>query len=218
MTPLPVSVLVLARAPRVDSTDARLASVLGAERCARLEAVLIRRAVAWGLGTAPDSTFVACEPGVDVDAVRAAVPPTVEVLSPAGDDAGQRAIAASERVFAASGRPQLVVGTTLPWLGDYHAEAAVEDLADGCDVSLGVAIGGGLYLLAMARPQPRLLALAAQGHDGEVTRRVSREIAEELGLGIGMLHYERALDAPLDIVAMAGDPLLPPDVAAALVA
>ncbi len=119
-------------------------------------------------------------------------------------------------MFEVAGGPLLVVGTSLPWLGEYHAHAAIADLRDGCDVVLGVAIGGGLYLLGVRSPQPRLFELAGRTQDGAQTRQLTRQVAQELGLDVGMLHYERALDTPEDLRAMLADPLLPPEIAAVL--
>ncbi len=204
-----VSVLVIADAPRPGECNRGLEPLLGPESCARLQEALIRRAVAWAQAIAPDATFVACHPLDAVGDFATLVPAGVTITGYAGADAGERATGAAQAVFARAGRPVLVIGTSMPWLAPYHARAAAEDLAEGCDVSFGVATGGGLYLLAMARPQPRLLQLAGETHNGEMTRRVSRQIAEELGLSVGMLHYERALDRPHDAYAMAADPMLP---------
>ena len=178
-----------------------------------MEAVLLRRAAAWGLRATPDAAFVALAPGAD----RAA-PPIAGVRCFAQPDATapERLGAAVAHVFATGCAPVIVVRPDFPRLGDYHANAALADLRDGCDVVLGVAVGGGLYLLGMRKPQPRLFALAGGDDDGETTRRNARQVTEGLELEVGMLHYERALVGPADVLALLADPLAPEDVAAVL--
>ena len=203
-------------APPATRRGSALERVLGPQGRRRLEAVLLARAVGWAAGTTPGAAFVALPPGAeepggglghDVDWFRAPEPTAPERLA-----------AAVERVFASAGGPVIVVRPDFPRLGAYHARAALGDLADGCDVVLGVAVGGGLYLLGMRRPQPRLFALAGHDDDGETTRRNAREVTEGLALEVGMLHYERALVGPDDVLAMLADPLAPSDVTEVLAA
>ena len=206
------AVLVMAPLPATRRRGG-LEPLLGRSGTARLEAVLLRRAAAWAVRTAPAAAFVALAPGAED-----AAPPLTGVTSFAQPDAAapERLSAAVERVFSAGWGPVIVVRPDFPRLGDYHAAAALEDLRGGCDVVLGVAIGGGLYLLGMREPQPRLFALAGNDDDGETTRRNARQVTEGLELEVGMLHYERALVAPADVLALLADPLAPADIAEAL--
>ena len=192
---------------------ASLDPLLGRSAVARLDAVLLRRAAAWAARATPGAAFVALAPGAGDDAAPVA---GVECFAASGTTAAERLAAAVQQVFAAGCAPVIVVRPDFPRLGDYHAHAALEDLRDGCDVVLGVAVGGGLYLLGMAEPQPRLFALAGGDEDGETTRRNAREVTEGLELEVGMLHYERALVGPADVLALLADPLAPEDVTQAL--
>jgi len=209
------SVLVMAGAPSARPA-APLDAWLGADRAARLQAVLLRRAAGWAARAAPRAAFVAVEPAHAAAEVARMLPPGVDSFAQAAGSHADRVAAAVRRVMANTGGPVLIVGTSLPALGDYHAQAAALDLRDGCDVVLGVSIGGGLYLLGVHSPQPHLFALLGTGNDGETTRRHARRVTADLGLELGMLHYERALATPQDARAMLADPLLPPDVADAL--
>ena len=207
------AVLVMA-APPPTRRGSALLPLLGPDGCADLQEVLLRRAAAWASATAPGSAFVALLAG-SADAA-ASLGPEVICFAQAEGTAPERLTAAVRHVFASGRQPVIVVRPDFPRLGDYHAHAALGDLRDGCDVVLGVAIGGGLYLLGMREPQPRLFALAGHDDDGETTRRNAREVTEGLELEVGMLHYERALVGPADVIAMLVDPLAPADVTAAL--
>ena len=206
------AVLVMAPLPAA-RRRASPAPLLGPAGAARLEQVLLRRAAAWAARATPGAAFVALAPGADD------VPPPVagvQCFTQPDATAPERLAASVEHLFADGHAPVIVVRPDFPRLGDYHANAALEDLRDGCDVVLGVAVGGGLYLLGMREPQPRLFALAGSDDDGETTRRNARQVTEGLELEVGMLHYERALVGPADALALLADPLAPPDVVEAL--
>ncbi len=208
------AVLIMA-APPASRRKSALLPLLGPHGCAALQEVLLRRrATAWASATAPGSAFVA-RPAGSADATTSLGPEVIRFAQSEGT-APERLAAAVGHVFASGRQPVIVVRPDFPRLGHYHAHAALGDLRDGCDVVLGVAIGGGLYLLGMREPQPRLFALAGGDDDGETTRRNAREVTEGLELEVGMLHYERALVGPADAVAMLVDPLAPADVTTAL--
>ena len=190
-----------------------LEPLLGPAGIAALDDVLLRRAADWAARTAPGAAFVALAPGS-----AQSDPPSagVNCFEQRDGSAPERLTDAVARVFAAGCGPVVVVRPDFARLGDEHADAALADLRDGCDVVLGVAVGGGLYLLGMREPQPRLFALAGDDDDGETTRRNAREVTEGLELEVGMLHYERALVGPADVLALVADPMAPPEVVAAL--
>ena len=213
MNPAAAAVLVMARAPSSVGCHPALEPLLGADRCARLQRALIRRASAWAATTAPGAAFLACEPAGELKLAAAAAVPGLELFPQEGGSPGERLTNAAARVFERTAGPLLVVGTGLPGLGPYHAQAALEDLAEGCDVVLGVAIGGGLYLIGVRTPQPRLFELFGGELDGALTRRYAREAAADLRLEVGMLHYERTLTSTADVDAMLADPLLPAEIA-----
>ena len=207
------AVLVMAPGPAT-WRRATLAPVLGPAAGARLQTVLLRRAAAWAARTTPGAAFVALAPGAE--AGEAPTLPGVDCFGQLEASAPERVASAVDRMFAAGLGPVIVVRPDFPRLGDYHASAALADLRGGCDVVLGVAVGGGLYLLGMREPQPELFGLVANDDDGETTRRNARQVTEGLELEVGMLHYERALVGPADALALLADPLAPADVARAL--
>jgi glycosyltransferase A (GT-A) superfamily protein (DUF2064 family) len=223
--------LVLARAPSAGAAMAGLAPLLDGERRAALQALLIRRSVAWAAAAAPGAAYVAVEPphgdaaverpceelGAGLPAadralaeVRALLPPGVTAF--AQEDAEPAAALAA--AIARVGRGQLLVaGTDCPRLGAAHAAAALGDLAAGCDVVVGATLEGGWYLAGLREPRPELLAVAPPGAGG--FERVLRRAAE-LGAEVGMLRHERLLNGPPDAAALLADPLLPADLRAAL--
>jgi hypothetical protein len=105
--------------------------------------------------------------------------------------------------------PALMVWADMPRLTAWHAAAPLGDIAAGADVAIGPTLDGGLYLLALAAPQPRLLDVRASGHSLLAT-------AGELGLEAGLLRPERAVRTENDRRALLADPLLPAEVRAAL--
>jgi rSAM/selenodomain-associated transferase 1 len=201
----------MARAPEPGRCKTRLEPLLGPDGCARLQAVLLRRAAAWAADVA-DGAFVAYDG--DRAAVAACVPEGVRLLPQRGEDFGERLRNAVADAFA--GAPLLVVGTDLPRLGAEHAVAAFADLAAGADVTLGPAADGGYYLIGLAAPRPELFALPAEAWGGPTVLPRTLAAAHELGLEVGMLRMERDLDTPRDARALLADPLTPAEVAAAL--
>jgi glycosyltransferase A (GT-A) superfamily protein (DUF2064 family) len=101
-----------------------------------------------------------------------------------------------ERVAGAE-PPILIASAAAPRFGPGHVAAALDDLAAGFDVSFGPGLVGGWYLVALARPDERVLDLL----DG-------RGSPFELGLEIGLLRAERLLRTRGDALALAKDPLV----------
>src|SRR5205823_5775502 len=79
-----------------------------------------------------------------------------------GDGISGRLADAAARVFARSHGPLIIVWPDLPKLTPEHAQGALDDLSSGCDVVLGPAIDGGLYMVAIGRPLPKLFNLPEQ--------------------------------------------------------
>ena len=130
---------------------------------------------------------------------------------------GVTAVAAADlpAAVAAVGRgPLLIAGTTCPRLGPAHAAAALDDLASGCDLTFGATLEGDWYLAGLREPRPELLELAALrvGRD----RRRARAAPARSDASVGLLRHERVLATPDDAAALAADPLVDPELRAAL--
>ena len=131
------AVLLMAGAARAGP---ELSERLGSERAAELQRVLLGRAMEWAEGVSPGR------------------------VSLAGEDEGLAEAVA--RVFAgAEGSAVLVVWPVLPRWREEHAAAVLDDLAAGCEASVAPVFDGGLYLLALARSIPDVLALPEETWD-----------------------------------------------------
>jgi rSAM/selenodomain-associated transferase 1 len=207
------AVLVMAKAPRAGECKTRMEPLLGPEGCARLQAALTQRAAAWALEVAPGAAFVAYTPEGALDEMVELVPPGTDLFLQEGGHLGERLAAATARVLGVHDGPVLVIGTDLPTLLPAHAEAALDDLQNGCDVSFGPAFDGGYYLVALARDLPAVFALPADAWGGAQVFELSLRAAAIAGLQFGMLRAERDLDTPADARAALADPSFPADIA-----
>lgn len=175
-----------------DGAPPGLVAYLGPDRAARLHEVMVARANAWA------------------DAVGEPF-----VFSEAGLPLGARIASAFRDVFASHGGPAVLVGTDTPLRPD-HARAALDDLAEGIDVTLGPSSDGGYYLVGLAEPRDAIFALPEEKWGGPEVMFLTMQAAVEAGLSIGMLRAERALVEEADARALLADPIAPADIVAAL--
>jgi rSAM/selenodomain-associated transferase 1 len=206
----------MAKAPRAGEVKTRLEPLLGAEGCARLQGVLLTRAARWAAQVAPGAAFVAFTPDDALAEVGDLVPAGTDLFPQEGADLGERLAAATARVLTVHEGPLLTVGTDLATLEPGHAAAALDDLADGIDVTFGPAFDGGYYLIGLSAPHPEVFALPSDAWGGPRVLELSLRAAAEAGLSIGMLRGERDLDTPADARAALADPRFPEDIGAAL--
>jgi glycosyltransferase A (GT-A) superfamily protein (DUF2064 family) len=129
-----------------------------------------------------------------------------------GDGIAGRLADAAARVFTRNSGPLLIVWPDLPRLRPEHASAALEDLETGADVVFGPAIDGGLYLIGIPKPLPKLFALPEQVWRSPDVMMVGIAAARDAGLEVGILRAERALHRPADVRAALADPMLPHDI------
>ena len=207
------AVIVMARAPRPGQVRRALEPQLGTEGCAALQAALIGAAVRWASAVAPGAVHVAHDPPDAAPEIRALVPADTSLFPQNGDGIGRRLADATARVFARYHGPVLVVWPDLPRLRPDHGSAALGDLEAGCDVVFGPVIGGGLYLIAVRRPQPKLFALPEQSWRGPDVIAMGLAAARRAGLEVGILRTERALQRPADLRTALADPTLPAELA-----
>jgi hypothetical protein len=210
-----LAVLIMARAPRAGEVRRALEPLLGREGCSDLQAKLIARAAAWARTVGAGTVHVAHDPPDAGSELRRLVGPDALLFPQNGEGITGRLADASARVLARSGGPLLIVWPDLPRFRVAHATGALEDLSSGCDVVLGPAIDGGLYLVGIARPLPELFALPEQTWRSDVMA-VALTAIRDVGFEVGILRAERALHRPADVRAALADPLLPNDVATIL--
>ena len=208
------AVVVLARAPRPGDCKQGLEPLLGPDGCARLQAALIRRALAWAaeVGT----PYLAYAPGDARDDLAALVPDGVRLVAQADGDRGARLTAAVEEVAAEHGGPVVLAGVDTPQMRPSVGHRALEDLRAGCDATFGPATDGGYYLVALREPHPEVFDLPAEAWGGPDVFPKTLEAAHRAGLTLGMLRAERDLQDEEDVRALLVDPLAPPEIVAIL--
>jgi glycosyltransferase A (GT-A) superfamily protein (DUF2064 family) len=206
-------VLVMARAPRAGECKRRLQGALGARGCACLQRVLLARAGRWAQAVAPGRVHLALA-AADSAAEASGLVGPASVFEQHGTGPGARLAHASSHVLERAGGPLLVIGAAMPTLSRAHADAALQDLAVGCDVSIGPTTGGGCYLLALAAPQAALADVDMPTE--EPVPLLARALTAARGLRLGLLRSERALSDEADARALLADPLAPGEVVSAL--
>jgi glycosyltransferase A (GT-A) superfamily protein (DUF2064 family) len=101
--------------------------------------------------------------------------------------------------------PVLLVAPDVPGLSGHHLAAVLDDLAAGVLMSSGPSGDGTPCVVALARAEPGLLALAGARFDQLAAA------ALELGGELGMLRAERRLVTVADALAIRADPQAPPE-------
>lgn len=210
------AVLVMARAPRRGEVRRALEPLIGPDGCVALQTALITQAVEWARETRPRAIHIAHDPPDAARELRALAGEDVLMFPQNGDGIAGRLADAVGRVFARGPGPLVVVWPDLPLLRAAHAEAALGDLAAGCDVVFGPVFDGGFYLIALSKPMPNLFALPEQAWRSNDAMTMGLTAARDAGLEVGMLRAERALHRPADVRAALVDPTLPGPVARAL--
>ena len=198
----------MARAPVPGRCKTRLEPLLGPEGCARLQALLIERAVAWAMSVAPGCVLVAADGELELGGI--------DVVPQVGGHLGDRLAAAVADAFERFGGPLLVVGTDCPRLDVRHAAAGLADMDAGGDASFGPAMDGGYYLAVLREPRAELFGLGADEWGGSTVLARTLALAAKSELDVGMLRMERDLDTPADARAFLADPLTPLEIRAAL--
>lgn len=208
--------LVMARAPRRGEVRRALEPVIGADRCAALQAALILQTAAWADSVAPNSVHVAHDPPDAGSELRRLTGARASLFPQNGEGIAARLADAAARVYVRHDGPLLIVWPDLPRLRAEHAAAALEDLREGCDVALGPAYDGGFYLVAISRPMPALFGLPEQAWRHADAMSMGLAAARDAGLEVGILRAERALHRPADVRAALADPTLPEPIARVL--
>jgi uncharacterized protein DUF2064 len=161
--------------------DPELDRLLGADGAQRLRAQLAARARRWAAATAPGKAFEATT------------------------------LAAAQAALHGHEGPVLLAAPDIPGLDARIARAALEDLAQGCDVVVGVAHDARPYVIAVPDVDSELAELVEGSFGGGVLTAFA-----ERGLTLGMVRHERRLASAADARALAIDPVAPPELAALL--
>lgn len=191
VSPEPIAIGILAKAPVPGLAKTRLAPLLGADGAAALQARFIAHTVATARDAAIGPVTLWCAPDTSDPVFQAS---GVTLARQPDGDLGLRMLA------ALSHGPALVIGTDCPALRPDHLIAAANVLRDGGDAAILSADDGGYVLIGLRQPDPRLFADMMWSTDtvmAETRRRLAR---------LGYLWREPArlwdVDRPEDLTRM----------------
>lgn len=210
------AVLIMARAPRRDQVRPALEPLLGSAGCAMLQSALLLEAIRWARGLEPRAIHVAHTPPDAGPELRRLLGAEIGLFPQNGEGISGRLADGAARVFARGPGPLLIVWPDVPRLRPEHGQAALGDLASGCDVVLGPVFDGGFYLVGIPRAMPALFALPELTWRSSDAMAVCLAAAGQHGLEVGILRAERALHRPADVRAALADPMLPDELARVL--
>ncbi len=195
--PETVAIAILAKAPLPGFSKTRLASALGADGAAALQARLIERAVetARAACIGPVTLWAAPDQRHPVFQAIAAVPGVAVAVQPDGD-LGQRMHA----VLAAAAGPAIVIGTDCPALRPDHLRAAADALVGGIDVVV-IPVDDGGYALIGARAADERLFAGIPWSTADVMAHTRRRL-DQLSLSWRELPQLWDVDVPDDLERM----------------
>jgi rSAM/selenodomain-associated transferase 1 len=156
------AIAVFAKAPVPGEVKTRLASVLGADAAASLQAGLVRHALSTAVGARLGPVTLWCHPDTTHSFfARCAAKFGVRLEAQRGAELGERMRHAFEPAWAAR-MPLLVIGADCPALTARDLESAAAALRDR-DAVLVPAEDGGYVLLGLARAVPEIFADVSWG-------------------------------------------------------
>jgi len=197
MEPIPVHVIVIAKAPVAGQVKTRLCPPLTPEQAAFVaEASLTDTLTTLGNARVIERTVVLeGDPG-------AWLPPHLRVMAQRPGPFSERLEGAIADSFAQAPFPILLIGMDTPQIRMGQIEEAANCLLqDGTDVVLGLAEDGGFWIIGTKRPIPGMF----QRVEMSTARTGRQQLArlESLGLQCAMLPVQRDVDVLLDAVEVA---------------
>lgn len=212
--------LIFVKQPRPGGVKTRLAASLGAEAAAQLYRALAEEEVRLTAPKGDEYRRWLCFTPEEARAEIADWFPGEELLPQEGRDLGERMARAVDEAFRRGAGRVAVIGSDVPWVSREIVLEAFGALAGGA-VALGPARDGGYYLIALARPEPRLFEGIAWSTPSVLSATVER--AGALGLSVRLLDPLPDIDTTEDLEAererlaplLAGLPVLRAAIAAA---
>jgi glycosyltransferase A (GT-A) superfamily protein (DUF2064 family) len=206
----------MARAPRRGEVRRALEPMIGADGCLAVQSALLMLTSQWARALEPRAIHVAHDPPDAGPELRKLLGDGIVTFPQNGEGISGRLADASARVFARGPGPVMIVWPDVPQLRPSHAAAALSDLEDGADIVFGPVYGGGFYMIAVARPMPKLFNLPEQLWREADAITIGMAAKRDCSREVGILRPERALCRPSDLRAALADPTLPQVVARAL--
>jgi uncharacterized protein len=186
---------VFAKAPVAGAVKTRLIPVLGAEKAARLHAVLVRRALGVAERSALGAVELWCAPDVHHPFFASCAQEFgVSLRLQQGGDLGERMQRAFDAAFA-SGHPLIVIGTDCPALAEGELLAAREALATH-DAVIIPAEDGGYVLIGLSIADRGIFEGVDWGTDAVMAQTRGKMAAA--GIDLVELATSRDVDRPAD--------------------
>lgn len=195
------TLIVFVKEPRPGQVKTRLARVLGAAAAADAYRALALAEIAATRpqGAEYERLFFVTPTGAETSVhawLRAAgvLEPSVDAAhfrSQHGEDLGARMAAGFAQAFACGAERVAIVGTDVPECTREHVQEALDAL-DEAALAVGPTRDGGYYLLALARPCPRLFEDVAWSTPAVLPTTLARAAA--LGLRVHLLPELRDVD------------------------
>ncbi len=200
-------VIVFARAPEPGAAKTRLIPLLGAERAAALQRILIDRAISTALAAGIGPVELWCAPSA-LHPLLAACAEThgIVAVSQCDGDLGARMLHAAVTALAATARV-IIIGTDCPALTAGNLQRAAAALADDYDAVLVPAEDGGYVLIGLRWWDARLFTDMAWGTDQVMA--ATRERLAALAWRWHELPPAWDIDRPADFERLAASGLIP---------
>ncbi len=196
-SPIPVHVIVVAKAPVAGRVKTRLCPPLTLNQAALVaEAALIDTLATVGHARVLERTVV-------LEGVPGAwLPSHIRMISQRTGSFPERLSGAIADSFAEAALPILLIGMDTPQVRVSQLEkAAVELVRDGTDVVLGLAEDGGFWVIGTKHPIPGMFEKVEMSTDQ--TGHQQRARLESLGLRCQMLTVQRDVDTLADALDVA---------------
>ncbi len=195
----PDRVIVFARFPEAGQAKTRLIPALGAERAARLQAVLTRRIleVARRFCSVRRCDLEVRFAGGEVSSMCSLFGAENRYSPQHGASLGERLDHAVSTAFKEGAKRVLVIGTDCPEIEPTVLDVAFDNLAHA-DVVLGPAIDGGYYLIGLRDHRPELFREIEWGT--EIVLRQTLERARQAHCQVHQLKPLSDVDYPEDLL------------------
>ncbi len=197
-------VLVFARAPEPGAAKTRLIPLLGAERAANLQRILIERALRTAIDARLGDVELWCTPSA-AHPLFSGRPTDLRTASQRGNDLGARMFNAASASLKSS-RRAILVGTDCPALLPTDLQDAARALQSGYDAVFTPAEDGGYVLVGLARCDARLFDGISWGTDTVMA--CTRARLAELGWRWLELPVSWDVDRPADFHRLAASGLI----------
>lgn len=198
------AIVMMGRAPWLPGKT-RLAGDLTPEAHAELREALFFDTLDAASSLHAAQCIVACEPPDACAALRAMLPPGIDVIAQRGGDLGDRIAAAFADVFRLGHDGVVIIGSDLPDVPPTRLQHALRILArKRHDVVIGPADDGGYYLIGLRQPAEALFANIEWSSPRVLEHTLDRAKQEQL-LAV-LLEPWRDVDDAGDLRALAARP------------